>query len=265
MLRRGFNPFDAGRSPAEIPSLFQLAKRRGFTTAFLDAQDAMKDRHFDFKERSAVDIIPSIQEFGPSRYDRDLVSVQLVTQILSNNPKAFVVLDKMGTHFPYRDRLPPQEADVPDPYRASVERTSIAFLRQLAQQLPAGTLVFYTSDHGQNFQGKVTHCNAPGSSVVSEWKVPLVVLYSGDLVKIVKRIDPAWQDRASHAAIAETLRNLMGYRLPGLDSLLSPPVEEKYHRAFYGPPTLPFFYGHPFLIINKNTGTFENLVVSAKR
>jgi len=252
MLRRGFNPLDTERSSLRPASLFQLAKRSGFTTVFLDAQDQVNNRFFDRKEMAAVDMIPPIREFGPSRYDRDLVSVGIVTRILRNNPKAFVILNKMGTHFPYRDRLPPREANVPNPYQASVQRTSVGFLTRLVKELPPGTLVFYTSDHGQNFHAKMTHCNVPRYSVVSEWMVPLVVLYSEDLFTLVDGIDPRWQNRTSHAALAETLRNLMGYRLSGAESLLTPPLQENYHRAFYGPPALPFFYGYPFLIIDKS-------------
>lgn len=257
MLRRGFNPLDAGRASRQPATLFELAKRRGFTTAFLDAQDALKNRYFDSKERAAVDMLPDVRELGPSRYDRDLVAVKVVTRMLTNTEKGFIILDKMGSHFPYRDRLPPEEADTANPYQASLQRTSVNFLRRLAEALPAGTLIFYTSDHGQNFQGRFTHCNAPGISSVSEWTVPLVVLYSKDLTGSVDRMDSSWRDRASHAVIAETIRNLMGYRLPGAASLLVAPQGEQYHRAFYGPPTLPLLYGHPFLIINKSAGRFE--------
>ena len=37
----------------------------------------------------------------------------------------------------------------------------------------------------------------------------------------------------------------MGYRLSGAESLLTPPLQENYHRAFYGPPALPFLTVSP--------------------
>ena len=210
---------------------------------------------------SSIDYIPPIEKFGKF-YDRDLNAISILGQILRTNEETFTILNKVGTHFPYKQNLPPDQADVADPYRTSVTRSSVGFLARLADTLPPGTLVFYTSDHGQNFHGKFFHCNLPTDSSVHEWMVPMLVLHSGDLQDVVSRLNDRWKDHASHAVLAETLRNILGYERLGAQSLFSNPDQDtRLHRAFYGPPK-PFFGNTPFLLIDEKQGAFHTQAVS---
>lgn len=261
MLRKGINPMDAEGSFGRLPSLFQLAKRTGFTTAYLDAQgDSLTARFFfDPNEKASIDDIPPIQKFGPRYYDRDLTAVRILTETVRKADRTFTILNKVGTHFPYSHNLPPDQAGVANPYLTSVKRSSVGFLAGLAGALPPGTLVFYTSDHGQNFHSKTTHCNIPPYSSASEWMVPLLVLYSDDMHRVVDRIDASWQGHASHAALAETLRNLLGYQSPWGGGLLMLPKDTRLHRGFYGPPR-PMFGPSRFLMIDEDQGAFQSSV-----
>jgi glucan phosphoethanolaminetransferase (alkaline phosphatase superfamily) len=254
MLRRGGNPMDMDDSLGQLPSLFELAKQSRFKTSFLDAQDALRDRFFSPKERLSVDSIPPIDKFG-KWYDRDLNAVGILSDVLRTNERTFTILNKVGSHFPYKRNLPPNLAGVTDPYRAAVQRSTVGFLTRLAGVLPPGTLVFYTSDHGQNFHSKVSHCNLPGDSSVSEWLVPMLVLYSKDLQGVVNHVDAGWKNHASHAALAETVRNLLGYEISWGRSLFSGPDNSRLHRGFYGPP--PFFGHCNFLVIDKEERVFR--------
>lgn len=103
----------------------------------------------------------------------------------------------------------------------------------------------------------MTHCNFPPDSSASEWMVPLVILYSEDLHRIADGIDSRWRDHASHAAVAETVRNLLGYQSPWGGSLLEGPIQNtRLHRGFYGPPR-PLFGGYPFVVIDDSQRAFQ--------
>lgn len=258
MLRWGVNPMDVDQSFRQLPSLFQLAKQNGYLTTYFDAQDALRDRFlYDPEERSFIDEIPPIEDFGVP-YDRDLNAVSMLRRSIQKGDRTFAILNKRGTHFPYSNNLPPWQSGVADPYLTSVKRSSIGFLTRLATDLPPGTLVFYTSDHGQNFHSNVPHCNFPPESSPSEWIVPLLVMYSDDVQFIVDRIDERWKNHGSHAALAETLRNLLGYESPWGGSLLASPRENiRFHRGYYGPPR-PLIGQCPFLIIDENQRAFKS-------
>lgn len=238
MLRRCVSPTNPERDLRQGLSLFELAKSKKFTTVYLDVQGVLTDwavhDYFDGKEKSFIDEIHRSEEFG-QLYDADLNSIEVLARILRQHENTFVIVNKVGVHFPYRRNLPPELAGTSHPYETAVKRSSVGFLTRVVREIPSQTLLFYTSDHGQNFRSKVTHCNLPPEASTSEWMVPLLIVYSDDLRNMVSRIDSRWQDLASHAVLAETLRNLIGYKTPGATSLLnSPTMEETRHRAFYG-------------------------------
>ncbi|HJV90100.1 MAG TPA: sulfatase-like hydrolase/transferase [Holophagaceae bacterium] len=241
LLRRAADPRAVERSIHQFPSVFRLARDHGFRTAYLDAQGILSDAdvqdYFEAKDKDFIDQLPPLSEYG-SRPERDPNAERLLLDILGRGQRTFILVNKQGTHFPYAKNLPAEMAGLPDPYRTSVARTSVGFLARLAPKLPSGTLLLYTSDHGQNFKGRAPHNNAPGECTVSEWQVPIVVVHSSDMKPWADRIQRTWHDCADHGALAETLRNLLGARHPGQPSLLTPPTEEltQRHRAYYGSP-----------------------------
>jgi glucan phosphoethanolaminetransferase (alkaline phosphatase superfamily) len=255
-LRRAADPLDASATAQQFPSLFQLAREAGFTTCYLDCQGVLNDHavqdYFDAHERGFIDRVVPAADFGSPR-DRDLDAAARLLGILREPGRTFTIVQKQGTHFPYRECLPPELQGAADPYRASITRTSRDFLARLAPGLTPGTLVFYTSDHGQNFHGAASHGNLPPECAVSEWTVPVIILYGPDLARLAKGIDPAWQDRATHAALAEAIRNLLGRRNPGQASLWAPPPagELDRSRGFYGTPMGLFGKPASFVVIDK--------------
>ncbi len=250
MLRRAADPHAVDQSIREFPSLFEVAKKHGYSTTYLDAQGILSDGdvadYIDAKDTNFIDTLPPLKDFGP-RHMRDIQAVGMLADVFAKHERNFVLVNKQGSHFPYAKNLPPELAGVADPYRASLERTSTGFLAALAAKLPPGTLVFYTSDHGQNFKARAPHNNAPGESSVAEWSVPLVVLFSDDLKGWADRIPTEWNNHGTHAALAESVRNLLGVRNPGMESLHSKPTAEEMirHRAYYGSPK--GLFGEPVL------------------
>ncbi|WP_257307432.1 sulfatase-like hydrolase/transferase [Geothrix campi] len=261
MLRRLADPSLPDQSIRQFPSVFELAKQQGFTTTYLDAQGVLSDRdvqdYFDAKDTKFIDNIPPLKEYGP-RHQRDINAMRILLDVLPKQEKSFILVNKQGIHFPYLQNLPPEMASVPDPYRTSVERTSINFLVGIAPHLPPGTLVFYTSDHGQNFHGRAPHNNMAGECSVSEWQVPIVILYSPDMKAWAERISPQWQNCAAHSTIAESVRNLFGERNPSASSFLTQPTFEDVamDRVCLGSPK--GLFGEPILSlwINKQSQTF---------
>jgi hypothetical protein len=261
MLRRGADPQDAGPSLRHFPSLFQVAKEAGFRTVYIDCQGVLNDLsiqdYFDDTEKSFIDEVLPAGALG-SRFERDLHAVPALLGQCGKAERTFTLINKVGTHFPYVFCLPPGMAKVADPYSASLSRNSLGFLEGLAGRLPEGTLVLYTSDHGQNFHAKTTHGNLPGECGISEWTVPVILLSSPDLADRLRGIDPRWQDHASHALMSESIRNLMGQRMPGMPTLWSAPSsgDVSRHRAFYGSPMGLFGKPISYLTIDMDRRVF---------
>lgn len=261
MLRRGADPRDPGTSLRHFPSLFQVAKEAGFRTVYIDCQGVLNDLtiqdYFDDTEKSFIDEVLPPGALGV-RTERDLNAIPALIGELGKAERTFTLINKVGTHFPYAHSLPPELAGVPDPYSVSISRTSLAFLQGLAGRLPEGTLVFYTSDHGQNFQAKASHANLPWECGISEWTVPVILLSSPDLAGRLQLIDSRWQEHASHALMSESIRNLLGQRMPGMPTLWSAPSPEdaSLHRAFYGSPMGLFGKPISYLIIDKDKRMF---------
>ncbi|WP_257313642.1 hypothetical protein [Geothrix fuzhouensis] len=261
MLRRGADPKDAGTSLRHFPSLLQMAKEAGFRTAYIDCQGVLKDvavqDYFDDLERSYIDEVVPSGALGV-RTSRDLNAIPALIGQLGKAGRTFTLINKVGIHFPYAHSLPPELSGVPNPYAVAISRSSLAFLVGLAGRLPEGTLVFYTSDHGQNFQAKAPHGNLPGECSPSEWTVPVILLSSSDLAGRLKGVDPRWQDHASHALMSESIRNLLGQRMPGMPTLWSAPSPEDLsrHRAFYGSPMGLFGKPISYLTIDMDRRVF---------
>lgn len=261
MLRRGADPQDLGGTVHRFPSLFQVALHSGFSTSYLDCQGVLNDPtvqdYFDGPEKALIGTTLLARSLGREQ-ERDLNGLGALKELLDRPGRSFTLVNKVGTHFPYRDNLPADVAGAPDPYAVSVRRTTLQWLDRLGSDLPLGSLVFYTSDHGQNFTGKVSHGNFPGECVVSEWTVPMVILASPDLRNKLERIDQRWQDRASHAAMVEAVRNLLGQRCPSIGSLWLPPgpVDFRLHRAYYGSPLGLFGRQLPYLMIDMDRRAF---------
>lgn len=249
---------------AVMPSIFGYAKHAGFETVYIDAQRTGGDYQngMDDAERRKIDHF--IQFDDTPVMERDMAAADALIERLNNKRRDFILVNKMGAHFPvadkypsnaqiYRPALPRNESAIVtetrlpenlysgaeswrlyrNAYRNTVAWTVGGFFDELfASARLDGTLIVYTSDHGQNLHergdhGTTTHCSSSPAS--EEGAVPLVVIDgSRDWTAAAKRNF----DASSHYRIFPTLLNAMGYdpksvrQLYGdaLDSSLPDPV-----------------------------------------
>jgi glucan phosphoethanolaminetransferase (alkaline phosphatase superfamily) len=241
ILRAGPDGLALSKTILATPTLFELAKQSNFKTVYFDLQGVLSDTavrdYFSNRELGAVDQVYRRTEFGERSFERDIGFAKRFSNILSKEDKVFAIVNKSGSHFPYASNLPPDLARTSEPYAASVLFSTVDFLHQIDSTLPDSTMVLYTSDHGQNFSAKAPHCNGASDATLSEWRVPLIVFLSKDLTAIRETLDPAWDNRASHFELTETIRVLLGYEPMFNKTLFDPPssVPSQPYKAYFGP------------------------------
>lgn len=230
-----------------MPSIWQYAKKADLHTVYIDAQrtgmrlqNGMTDEELHFiDEFIQFDSVPVVS--------RDLAVASKLTELINNRTHDFIIVNKIGAHFPVHDKYPDQfelykpalprgsyknisdtgsregfsgESDVWLLYRNSYRNTllwsvGIFFKEILAKSNLDNAVIIYTSDHGQDLhenekEGTNTHCSSEPR--MDEGMVPLVVIQGSELETLNWRrhlIDN--KDKSSHYNIFPTLLALMAY------------------------------------------------------
>lgn len=223
-----------------IESWFTLALKAGYKTALVDNANVLSDpfTKLYFDENELRDI--QYQTGGENAlYTRDLASVDLMPGLLERK-KIFIVVNKVGTHFPYENTLAPNAASGRKAYNytKSLEVNTKGYLEKLIDVIDDGTVVFYTSDHGQNLKGAIPQCNTGKDIRRSEYTVPfLVITKHAATKKLLMSQKSAYANKLTHLEFSESVRNMMGYTVDGIDSIFKPPVHVKnIYCGLYGPP-----------------------------
>ncbi|WP_143277419.1 sulfatase-like hydrolase/transferase [Bordetella genomosp. 9] len=245
ILRKAWWPrADSGHVDiARTDSLFALARQRGYTTTYIDNQGVLDDpstRNYINRDELA-DIDHVIANNGPL-YERD---ARAAKQILARaaTGRNFILINKDGAHFPYADYIPPASVsgDKVTDYRAAIRHNSADFLATLRHGLSADTIVFYTSDHGQNLTTRATHCNTGDEATAEEYRVPFLVLATDPAVQARLRQAALIQhDRLTHLEFSESVREALGYRFEGVKSLYAAAPIDTPFCGLYGSPKVFF-------------------------
>ena len=203
-LRIGLNPkkeFDVKKEMYILPTIFQYAKRAGYTTWLMDSQTRENhlQNYLTLYDKESIDHFNTL---GPDveRINRDKKFLDDVTSIVNNKKsgKNFIVLVKYGAHFPYlltydHKNSPFQPVlDVSyggmdmehkeqqmNTYLNSLYFNTDLYLKELVEKVDLSeSIFFYTSDHGQNILETPNltrpHCNSE-TVVKHEVSVPLMV------------------------------------------------------------------------------------------
>ena len=228
---------------AVMPSIFAYAKHAGYGTTYIDAQRAGGEYQNGMDDAERRDIDHFVQFGETPVVARDMAAADALIALLGNARRDFILINKMGAHFPVADKYPADaglyapalprdetalvtEMRLPEnlysgaeswrlyrnAYRNTVAWTVGAFFDRLfARARLDGALIVYTADHGQNLhergdRGTTTHCSS--SPAAEEGAVPLVVIGgSGGWATAAKR----GFDASSHYRIFPTLLTAMGY------------------------------------------------------
>lgn len=223
-----------------VQSIFEIAKMAGYYTVFFDNQNVLLEpivkNFFDKSELQYIDFI--YQGDGPI-YERDNSQIENLIKELRRE-RVFIVINKVGAHFPYENTVKPEirKQDRKEDYLNSIKINSKNYLIDLYDKIDEKTLVFYTSDHGQSFQGKTTHCNLGDNINQDEFMIPFLI-FSKNSAFIEKMASTAsnYRDTLSHIEISESIRNAMGFELNDYDSIFKKPMNlHKNFCGLYGPP-----------------------------
>jgi len=223
ILRKASWYRDISSSIKPVTSLFELAKASGYKTVYIDNQDVLSDptvrNYFDQKELASIqEIIHSDKPL----YARDNQSLLYLKEILTKPEKVFVVINKVGAHFPYQNSISPEirSEDTKANYYAALRVQSSDFINELAVSLSPDSIVFYTSDHGQNLNGRASQCSSGESIDESEYSIPFIVLVGNPSIKLeLENRKPALFGKLTHLEWSESIRNQLGYQVQNVGSI----------------------------------------------
>jgi len=234
-LRIGMTPRtkeNVKREMYHLPTIFQYAKEAGYTTWLFDSQ-TQKDHLQNYLTLYDKESIDHFETLG-TNIERDKKDTTLLSKFSKlthekGERKNFIVVVKYGSHFPYLTSYNHEYAPfkpvlevsyggmdmahkekMVNSYLNSLYNSVDLYLKHLVEEVDLNkTVVFYTSDHGQNIlesKGLTrTHCNR--EVVKNEVSVPLFVFTKG----AKERFPVNKNEFYSHIQIFPTTLSLLGY------------------------------------------------------
>ncbi|MFL6856961.1 MAG: sulfatase-like hydrolase/transferase [Allosphingosinicella sp.] len=257
-LRYGGTRADYRRLDAAGPSLFAYAKAAGYRTIYVDAQrpdPAALPLAPD--ELTEVDRTVSLARLPV--VERDQAAADLVSRYLKDSRRDFILVNKVGAHFPVHDKYPdafmlyrpalprghfldvgdtgsragfggsPAEwREYRNAYRNTLAWNVGAFFDRLLGPGIGDATIVYTSDHGQNLHergepGANTHCSPDPAP--AEGLVPLVIVSGAQAGGAWLRAAALNRDRATAYRIFPSLLGLMGYSPADVTRLYGPGLD----------------------------------------
>ncbi|PJI88853.1 sulfatase [Sphingomonas koreensis] len=245
-LRHGGTRDRYGELNATGPAIWDYARKAGFAPVYIDAQRTGGGLHngMDAAERARIDTFVQLDSVPVG--ERDAAAADRIVSLLANGRREFILVNKVGAHFPVHDKYPDSHAvyrpalprgrflgiaDTGDRdgfdgdaeqwrrYRNAYRNTLLwkvggFFERLLAPGTLNGATVIYTSDHGQDLRerggtGVHTHCSA--HPVPEEGAVPLAVLTDAGAADRWPDAAQRNRDRSSHYQLFPTILEMMGY------------------------------------------------------
>ena len=211
------------------PSIWQYAKQAGFRTVFIDAQatvnkNASRLQNFmTVKETVQIDRLVTFDDVATPDLDQRLMEV--IKQELAGSGPVFIYANKNGAHFPYHHGVRDDGSQLQaaaagskteviksyiDNIRWNVDRVLADFLDTADL---SGTLVLYTSDHGQNFEpDRLTHCSVEDADP-REGLVPMMAMTGNGETRARLRIAARQSfNRTNHFQLVPSVLDIMGYR-----------------------------------------------------
>lgn len=183
VLWTGMSPEADIQAMHRAPTLWELARARGYKTGYFSSQN-LRYRDFGvFLGTAGIDALVSAAELGHTEDPHvgapdEAAGEKMLAWLEQQTAPTFTVLHLSNTHWPYRidKALAPHQPSDPDPLKPDVEllhnhyRNSVLMQeRMVANVLKAlrarpswdDTVVFFVSDHGEQFRehGRLYHLN----------------------------------------------------------------------------------------------------------
>ena len=216
-----------------MPTVWQYAKKAGYTTALVDAWRAVGEFHsyMDADEARSIDMTKSALQ-GPE-WTRDRLAADMVIELLRRDEAMFIYVNKNGAHPDYAQQYPPdlgydssrhvaalplddkRRRAVADYHRALRWSVDAFFEHLMPHLLREDTVLLYTSDHGQSlYEGgyDLSHCSLGRDLHVGEVLVPMFVITGSPAAQASFAAESKRAfGRASHFEVMPTLLELMGF------------------------------------------------------
>ena len=246
-LRYGGTREDYKKIVYSKPSIWRYAQNAGLKTIYIDAQRTNGELQNGMTTREKQFIDEFIQFNDVDIRYRDQETAKVLVDLINNDTKEFIFINKVGLHFPIHDKYPDEFLkykpalprgkwlDISDTglrtgfngsveewvqyrnsYRNTMEWNVGEFFNKVLNNANLNNaVIIYTADHGQDLHerknpGVNTHCSS--NPTIEEGLVPLVVI-QGDSIQTLD-----WQtnlkhnkDRSSHYNIFPSLLKIMKY------------------------------------------------------
>jgi len=231
---------DTGGCWKTNPNIFQYAKRAGYITSYIDAQNRTDNPQgymttFDFRLIDKV-ILLGGEYPGMKWYEADHKLISDIEKIASSDSSTFTYIDKIGAHNPYEERYP-LSAEVFQPairgegvvyadkqtelntYYNAVRWSVDDFFKELLPRLADKDIVIvYCSDHGESIMEKDTPGFIGHAQDVSppsvQAAVPILIFPFEKSKEALKGLDSNFVRNKNHASqfqVFPTLLEIMGY------------------------------------------------------
>jgi glucan phosphoethanolaminetransferase (alkaline phosphatase superfamily) len=228
------------------PSLFSYAKKSGFSTGFVSANDEawpeFVDQEIDVVQRNSAPTLDSDRW----RFRSDNEMLPIIADVMDGPDPRFLVVETYAAHWPYGDRYascPQCRVFLPDlngraaTFSAAHRReivnsydNAVLYFDQFVSRLIGGlrrsALIVLTSDHGESLgeAGRWGHCSA----AVEQMLVPFMLIATDDSVaRAVGFTSLAAKSSypISHANIFPTLLEVFGYSVRDLEYSYAPSLD----------------------------------------
>jgi glucan phosphoethanolaminetransferase (alkaline phosphatase superfamily) len=215
----------AGEAIRKAPLIFQYAKAMRYKTYYLDGQLDTLWGEMAGDGITYVDEWLGASSFGSLPWDVDFAMAKKAREIISGSAGNFIFVFKRGVHAPQRSSFPraatvwkpsyegtsatgspAEQPAVANAYDNGIKYNVDHFFQILGDDfhnLPNGTVIIYTGDHGQTLGeggAKHTHCG----ETKAEASVPLFIVGSLD-----RAVDVNF--KPAHANLFATALDLLGY------------------------------------------------------
>jgi glucan phosphoethanolaminetransferase (alkaline phosphatase superfamily) len=241
-------------------SIFRFAKRAGYSTVYIDCQkqsglqnymtkDEVKDIDYFFQtNKLRTGKIKGDEAFN------DTNAAKKANDILKQNGKQFILINKKGCHFHYARSFPETQKifqpcmvweepvnsreKLINTYKNGIRWSVDTFFKILLEKNDLHDVtVFYTSDHGQNLLDDgmpATHCRYR-TATPNEARVPLFVITgNATAANRLRKSAEADFNHASGFQLNSTILSFMGYPLDYAESRSGESLFSKYNgRRFF--------------------------------